>query len=167
MFRRLDDFFRVHEQLTTGTGRILDAIPAGKLDQPVAPGHWTLGQTAWHIVVAIPHMMNRVGLSLTAADRSTPVPREPAEIAAVYRRAGGELVEALRANWTDDTLAQTDELFGAHWPRGLTLMALVHHEIHHRGQLSVLLRQAGVRVPGVFGPAKEDWAQLGMQPPEY
>jgi hypothetical protein len=29
----------------------------------------------------------------------------------------------------------------------------------------VLMRQAGVRVPGVYGPAREEWPEYGMQPP--
>jgi hypothetical protein len=27
------------------------------------------------------------------------------------------------------------------------------------------MRQAGLRVPGVYGPAKEEWEDLGMEPP--
>jgi hypothetical protein len=30
----------------------------------------------------------------------------------------------------------------------------------------VLLRQAGIKVPGFYGPAKEDWKQYGMTAPE-
>jgi len=29
----------------------------------------------------------------------------------------------------------------------------------------VLMRQAGLRVPGVYGPAKEEWESYGMEPP--
>jgi len=32
--------------------------------------------------------------------------------------------------------------------------------------MTVLMRQAGLRVPGVYGPAHEDWAGMGMEPPE-
>ena len=31
------------------------------------------------------------------------------------------------------------------------------------GQMTVLLRQAGSSVPGVMGPAKEEWTQMGME----
>jgi hypothetical protein len=30
----------------------------------------------------------------------------------------------------------------------------------------VLMRQAGLSVPGVYGPAREDWAALGLPPQE-
>ena len=84
-----------------------------------------------------------------------------------HRAATAELVRAIKAEWNDESLQQTDDMYGQQWPRGLTLAALVHHEIHHRGQMTVLLRQAGRKVPGTFGPSREEWTQYGMQPPAY
>ena len=52
------------------------------------------------------------------------------------------------------------------WSRGKTLGALVTHQIHHRAQLTVVMRLAGLKVPGVYGPAKEEWAAYGMEPQE-
>ena len=78
----------------------------------------------------------------------------------------GELIEAVTAGWDDATLAVEDDMYGMQWKRGMTLAVLINHEIHHRGQMSVLMRQAGLTVPGVFGPAKEEWAELGAPPPE-
>jgi uncharacterized damage-inducible protein DinB len=40
------------------------------------------------------------------------------------------------------------------------------HEIHHRAQMTVLMRQAGLKVPGLYGPAKEEWSQYNMPPME-
>ena len=31
--------------------------------------------------------------------------------------------------------------------------------------MTVLMRQAGLTVPGVYGPAKEEWATAGMEAP--
>jgi uncharacterized damage-inducible protein DinB len=53
-------------------------------------------------------------------------------------------------------------MYGQEWPRRLVLSGLMHHESHHRGQMTVLMRQAGLKVPGVFGPAREEWAAYGM-----
>jgi len=56
-------------------------------------------------------------------------------------------------------------VFGRTLTKAVTLSLLVKHIIHHRGQMTVLLRQAGVRVPGLYGPAREGWAQMGMEAP--
>ena len=40
------------------------------------------------------------------------------------------------------------------------------HQIDHRGQMTVLMRQAGLNVPGVYGPSLEGWTSVGTNPPE-
>ncbi len=167
MFRKLDDFLAAYRTLTDGTGKIFGALTDGSLDQSVAEGHRTLGQMAWHIVTTVPEMMGRTGLAISALDHEAPPPGAAAEIVAGYRTVAKELVEALEASWTDETLAETDDMYGQKWPRGMTLAALIDHEVHHRGQMTVLLRQAGLKVPGVYGPAKEEWSQFGMEEPPY
>ncbi|NIU73596.1 MAG: hypothetical protein GWN71_08445, partial [Gammaproteobacteria bacterium] len=78
-----------------------------------------------------------------------------------YDAVSSELVAAVRAGWTDETLLETDDMYGQSWTRGASAAALILHEVHHRAQLTVLVRQAGLEVPGVFGPAKEEWARYG------
>lgn len=56
-------------------------------------------------------------------------------------------------------------MYGETWAIGVTLSALIDHQIHHRGQMTVLMRQAGLKVPGIYGPSREDWSQIGMEPP--
>jgi uncharacterized damage-inducible protein DinB len=57
-------------------------------------------------------------------------------------------------------------MYGVRWARGVTLRALLVHQTHHRGQMTVLMRQAGLRVPGVYGPAREEWSAYGMPAPQ-
>jgi uncharacterized damage-inducible protein DinB len=71
------------------------------------------------------------------------------------------MAEQVGENWTDETLLVTDNMYGETWKRGFSLFLLVTHEAHHRGQMTVLMRQAGLTVPGVYGPAKEEWAAIG------
>jgi uncharacterized damage-inducible protein DinB len=56
-------------------------------------------------------------------------------------------------------------MYGQTWARGETLQVLVVHQAHHRGQMTVLMRQAGLAVPGVYGPAREEWVGYGMSAP--
>ncbi len=55
-------------------------------------------------------------------------------------------------------------MYGQEWKNSFSLWALVTHQIHHRGQMTVLMRQAGLKVPGLYGPAKEEWEAMGMKP---
>ena len=67
-------------------------------------------------------------------------------------------------NWNDESLLESDEMYGDSWKRGTTLTILISHQAHHRGQMTVLMRQAGLLVPGVYGPSKEEWVSYGMEP---
>ncbi len=167
MFRKMDDFHKSYETLTEGTLKIFRAIDADAMCQNVAAGHRTLRGMAWHIVITVPEMMNQVGLGLSSIDEKTLPPGAPAELTSGYEKVTGELVAALRAKWDDDDLTRTDKLYGEVWERGKTLKILMDHEIHHRGQMTVLMRQAGLAVPGIYGPSKEEWAQFGMELPPY
>jgi uncharacterized damage-inducible protein DinB len=40
---------------------------------------------------------------------------------------------------------------------------LVHHHVHHRGQLILLCRMAGGVPPGLFGPNREEMQALRAQ----
>ncbi len=167
MFRQLNDFLAAYETLTEGTQKLLEKLENGHLDQVVIDGHRTLGQIEWHIVVTIPEMMNHTGLGLGSVDLDALPPASANEIAAGYRAVSSELLHAVKASWNDESLLETDDMYGETWPRGKTLAMLVHHEIHHRAQMTLLMRQAGLAVPGLFGPSKEEWSGYGMDLPAY
>ena len=167
MFRKVDDFLAAYQNLADGTTKMLRQLSDTNLNQRVGDDHRTLGQIAWHVVTTVPEMMSQTGLSLSSVDHKSLPPTLATEILAGYEKASTELRNALQANWNDDTLLQEDELYGEKWPRGKTLQILIHHEIHHVGQMTVLLRQTGGLVPGIYGPAKEEWSKFGMNEPPY
>ncbi|HRN25773.1 MAG TPA: DinB family protein [Ignavibacteriaceae bacterium] len=39
---------------------------------------------------------------------------------------------------------------------------IISHQTHHRAQLTIVMRLNGLNVPGIYGPSKEEWTQLGM-----
>ncbi|MCK9906217.1 DinB family protein, partial [Frankia sp. Cpl3] len=105
------------------------------------------------------------GLQFSAASHGQPVPSSAKEIADSFRQSSASFVRAIREQWTDDTLEVSCDMYGEQWPNGLTLRILIQHLIHHRGQMTVLMRQAGLQVPGVYGPSRDEWGQLGMEAP--
>ena len=166
MFTKVKHFERAWARESEGTLRVLRALTDDSLSQAVAHGERTLGRIAWHITTTLPEMMGRTGLKLAGPGEHDPLPKSAAVIAAGYEAAAKSLLEAIQRGWSDETLQQADDMYGEQWKRGLTLVALISHQAHHRGQMTVLMRQAGLRVPGVYGPAHEDWASMGMEPPE-
>lgn len=165
-YTRVADFLEDWKSESGITRAVMAALTDAALAQPAGGAEdRTLGRIAWHIVTTVPEMMARTGVRLSSVDGEAPVPARAADIVAAHGRAAAELAERLAADWTDETLAVTDNMYGEMWPRGMTLQVLVRHEVHHRGQMTALMRLAGLRVPGTYGPAREDWAAMGMLPP--
>jgi uncharacterized damage-inducible protein DinB len=161
MFRRIDDVARTWETETASTLKVLGQLTDASLTQRVAPDGRTLGFLAWHLATSIPEMMNRTGLKIDAADHG-PAPTNADEIRRAYEQASRLLVGQIRAQWTDASLEDEVVMYGEPWQNGFTILALITHQAHHRGQMTVLMRQAGLTVPGVYGPAREEWTLMGM-----
>jgi uncharacterized damage-inducible protein DinB len=166
MFRRVADFRKAWEREREGTLKILRALTDDSLSQAVTDEGRTLARLAWHLAQSIGEMMARTGLPIATPARDAPLPDRAAEIARAYETASMAVDEEIAAAWTDATLDVEDNMYGETWPRGQTLQALIVHQAHHRGQMTVLMRQAGIVVPGVYGPAREEWAGYGMTAPE-
>jgi uncharacterized damage-inducible protein DinB len=165
MFTKLKHFEHAWTFEREATLKLLRALTDASLAQAIAPAERTLGRLAWHITTTVPEMMGRTGLKLAGPDEHAPLPATAAAIVAGYEAASASLVPAIQASWTDETLQESDDMYGDRWKRGLTLTVLVTHQAHHRGQMTVLMRQAGLKVPGVYGPAREEWAGMGLEPP--
>lgn len=43
------------------------------------------------------------------------------------------------------------------WNRGTTLGEISGHQIHQRTQIRVVMRLLGLKVPGFYGSAREEW----------
>jgi len=165
MFRRVADFRKAWEHEEGSTLRILGALTDASLCQAVTKDDRTLGRLAWHVATTPGEMMERTGLRVAGPSHDAPPPATASAIVSAYEAASKAIADGVSA-WTDATLEVEDDMYGERWPRGLTLQALVTHQAHHRGQMTVLMRQAGLKVPGVYGPAREEWTTYGMPPPQ-
>lgn len=166
MIRKIEDFTTGWKMEFEKTEKLLETLTDESLEATVSEGHRTIGRIAWHIIQTIPEMGGRTGLKLAGPSMEDPVPASAAEIARTYHEAAQSLLEQISANWQDETLEVEDDMYGMTWKRGQTVAALINHEVHHRGQLSVLMRQAGLKVTGIYGPAKEEWSSYNMPEPE-
>ncbi len=165
MFRTIDDFIHVWSREFESTQKILKHISDKSLSQAVEPNGRTIGILAWHIVTTIPEMMTKTGLAITMPGDEHAPPARAKEIFDAYNKVAEELLVAVRSQWTDASLMIADDMYGEQWKRSETLASLVFHQIHHRAQMTVLMRQAGLRVPGMYGPSREQWAAMGMKAP--
>ena len=156
MFKTVRQFTRIWEHESGQTTRVLAELTDESLAQPLASGHRNLGEIAWHLTTAQRELAGKTGLIYEAPTHAAPQPATAAEIQSVYEVAASNLDDAVATQWTDETLQERFEAYDMEWTKGSFLFVLLCHEIHHRGQMTVLMRQAGLRVPGVYGPSKDD-----------
>ena len=165
MFRKIEDFQKEWEVESKATADFIRGLTPQSLGQKIdEEGGRTLGRLAWHITGAVPEMMNRTGLNVAGASDSDPMPHLPGMIADEYTRMAESVLNEVTSKWTDDMLTQQDEMYGQMWFKGETLMNLITHQAHHRGEMVVLARQAGLKPQlGVYGPTREAWKSMGME----
>lgn len=163
MYTTISKFLKDWEYESKATVKILDALTDESLNQKVIPDGRSLGFLAWHIIQTFPEMMGKTGLKIEGSDKDK-MPSTAKNLKEAYESTSKSFVEQLEKNWNDDSLKIEDDMYGEKWARGITLLILILHQTHHRGQMSVLMRQAGLKVPGIYGPAKEEWAAYGMEP---
>lgn len=161
MFRTIEDFRTAWDYEAEMTVKVLLNLTDESLGQKVTGDGRTLGFIGWHLAVTLNEMLGKVGLTIEAPAEDAECPTSAAELARIYGIGGRSVGEEVSKNWTAETLLIEDDMYGETWSRGMTLFYLIAHQTHHRGQMTVLMRQAGLRVPGIYGPAKEEWAAFG------
>jgi uncharacterized damage-inducible protein DinB len=166
MFNNITDFTEVWEQERELSLKIMKAIPEDLRSKKPAEGVRTAARLCWHIAQTTTEMMERTGLRFTTHLPEEYADRTIAEITEHFDRSARELIDLLHKEWEGTDLETEDMMYGEMWSRRFTLQVLLTHLIHHRGQLTVIMRLLGIQVPGIYGPSQEEWAQMGMQAQE-
>jgi uncharacterized damage-inducible protein DinB len=162
LYNKITDFLSDWNYDSQATLKIFKALTQESLNTEVTPGERNIGFIAWHITNAIPEMINRTSLSIDGFDEEAEYPQDINAIIESYELYSKKLADEISSKWNDTDLEKEVNMYGQMWKNGTTLQILISHQIHHRGQLTVLMRQAGLKVPGIMGPSKEEWAAMGM-----
>jgi len=151
------------DQEMATTRRVLESLPAEQLDYRPHPKSWTMGGLATHIAT-LPNW-GKMTIELDAFDMSEPQERAPEglTVAEIVERFD-QSVAAARATLQ----GASDETMMAPWslrdggkevfkmPRAAVFRGFVmNHLIHHRAQLSLYFRLAGLQPPFIYGPPAE------------
>jgi len=160
MYRTIEEFVTEWTRESAISLKVERVLTDASLQQKIYPEGRTLGQLAWHMVLMIGMTGSIVGLDVAAPPRGAEQPGSAANIADAYQTAARSMRELASAKLTDAQLPSEVPFFGRSMPIERVLQALVVHQIHHRGQMTVLMRQAGLVPPGVYGPSREEAAAI-------
>lgn len=166
MYRKIKDFVNDWKAEEEVTYTIFSPITDDKLNHKVAENIRSLGRLAWHITQTLTEMPSKAGIVEKDDLEHEPIPATMKEIIDTYKKFSKMLIQSLQENWTDADLNDVIELYGQKWEKRKILLVLITHQIHHRAQMTVIMRMQNIPVPGIYGPSKEEWTQYGMEPQE-
>ena len=144
------------------TRRVLERVPAGKLDWRPHPRSRTLGELATH-VATLPGGIAEMATRVTVDVSEVPQPRSltAAELLPVLDASLATATAAL-SSLEDGRLAEQWQMSAGgtivvSMPRAALLRSIMlNHWYHHRGQLTVYLRELDVAVPSIYGPSADE-----------
>jgi uncharacterized damage-inducible protein DinB len=152
------EFLEYFDKIRGRTRRVAQLIPAEQVEWSLKPGGMTLGDLVRHLAVTEREMWAE-----TVAGRSS-----------LYRSHGRELADGKDAilEFLDRQHAEAMSIFaglspaafagrcrtpaGAEMAVGKWLRAMIEHEVHHRGQIYMMLSVLEVPTPPLFGLTSEE-----------
>jgi uncharacterized damage-inducible protein DinB len=164
MSRELQSFLETWNEEAKKTVEMLRSLPEGQYDFRPDAGGRSLGELAWHLAEADAYMSFGVDQGRFVMGEKPPGMERPktiAELAPGYERVHAEALQRISKLKPED-LDRKITFFTGDQPtiRQILWVFLLHHEIHHRGQLSVLCRLAGGCPPAPYGPNREQMAVI-------
>jgi uncharacterized damage-inducible protein DinB len=158
----IEAFIQELEQESQTTRRVLERVPGDRLGWKPHDKSMSLGQLALHVATT------PGGVSDMVRQSPMPVPQfiqpgatSAAELLPALEQSVAKAKENLRAIG-DAGLAGTFRVVQGDnevmaMPVGAVVrFIMLNHWYHHRGQLSVYLRELGVPVPSIYGPSADE-----------
>ena len=150
------------EQEAETTRRVLERVPGDRLSWKPHAKSMSLGQLALHIAL-VPGAVAQLSTQAQVPPPQFihPEPASAAELIPALDKSIQQATEVLRG-MDDAALGRTwrvvdgDREVMAVPVGGLLRSIMLNHWYHHRGQLSVYLREVGVPVPSIYGPSADE-----------
>ena len=156
--RTIEPFLDYYARIRARTRRVVALIPPDRLEWAPREGAWTFGDLVRHL-----GSIERWMFAENVSGRPSRYPGHGRELAdgydavlAYFDRMHEEAMDVFRALTPDALQARCTTPGGASMPAWKWLRAMVEHEIHHRGQIYLMLGMIGVPTPPLYGLTSEE-----------
>jgi uncharacterized damage-inducible protein DinB len=158
----VDGLLQELEQEAQTTRRVLERVPQAHLGWKPHEKSMSLGQLALHIATVPGNVAQMISQpSMQAPKFVQPPATQVSELLPALENSVRQARAAL-SGMDDAAVTATWRVFDGNreimaMPRVAALRAIMlNHWYHHRGQLSVYLRQLNVPVPSIYGPSADE-----------
>ena len=140
------------------TKKVLEAVPADKVDYRPDPASRSANELMRHIAAADIRFLETPinGVFDTNPSMIPENVKTPQEVANWYEARYAKNFEALQKLSNEQLVKMVDFRGLFQRPAVMFLMTGLNHTIHHRGQLSSYLRCMGAKVPSIYGESYDD-----------
>ena len=153
----IDGFLSYVDSVRGRTRRVAATIPPEHIEWTHRPGAFTLGDLVRHIGATERYMFAE-----TARGNTSTYPGHGRDLADGYDavlayldRTHAEALDIYRSLTPDALAGRCTTPAGTSITTWKWLRAMVEHEIHHRGQLYLMLGMLGVATPALYGLTEE------------
>jgi uncharacterized damage-inducible protein DinB len=158
----IDGLLQELEMEAQTTRRVLERVPDDKLSWRPHEKSRTLGELALHIATVPGGVAQLVATSPAQAPQfRDPSPASASELLPALDESISTARKTL-AGMSDETITATWRMMAGEreviaMPRIAMLRSvMLNHWYHHRGQLTVYLRELGLPVPSIYGPSADE-----------
>jgi len=159
MSTELERFIEIWEREAAKTEQLLAALPRDGYDFRPDPEGRSLGELAWHLVEAEAYGalgIERGEFARGVKPEGITRPRTIEELAPGFARVHADAVARVRKLQAEDLDRSIVFFNGQAMPvRDILMDFILLHNVHHRGQLSLMCREAGGQPTSLFGPTRE------------
>jgi uncharacterized damage-inducible protein DinB len=144
------------------TRKVLARVPADRLAWKPHPKSRSLGELATHVTELTRWGIRFAKESFQVGSEKAPEMKTAADFLSRFdqnvkeSRASLLSVDDAAMDVNFRVLKPNGELFFQHRRREILRFVLFNHAIHHRGQLTVYLRQNDVPLPAIYGPTADE-----------
>jgi uncharacterized damage-inducible protein DinB len=151
-------FLTYFESIRGRTTRVIECIPREQFEWRPQEGMFSFADLVRHIAATERWMFGENARCLPS--------RYPGhgdflasgydDVIAYYKRMHAETVEILQSLTAEDLAKRTVTPGGGEIAVWKWLRAMIEHEVHHRGQIYLMLRQINVPTPPLYGLTSEE-----------
>lgn len=160
MFCTIEDFVTTWHRESNFTLTIFHHLTDDSLNIQLLPGYRTIGGLSNHLIESLYKFVRQSGLSEAAQPAAC---SSVVELVRTYTSLSTGFLRLLQSSWTNTMLEDRIPVFGKEWTRKFSLSMLILHQTHHRAQITVLMRMANLKVPGLYGLSKEERETLNKE----
>ena len=151
-------FLKYFENIRSRTTRVIECIPRDRFDWRPAEDAFSFADLVRHLAATERHMFGE-----NAQGKPSRYPGHDASLAegydgvmSYYQRMHREAVEIFGALTAEDMGRKVTTPGGIPITCWKWLRGMIEHEVHHRGQIYLMLKMIGVSTPPLYGLTSEE-----------